>query len=348
MSDASVGRHDKSSGAGDKGRTRTRAPSNVRIFNGGAEGTSERGQLQAVPLPRDGIGHRSRSVVHAVAQPLLATNPGTKRAGSSADAADWWRPRPERCVPRHLTGNVAVVTGASRGFGLEVSRVLLAEGMKVVLGDLDGREVAAAATGLAAAGAEVAYEEVNPCILDDVEALRDAALATFGSVDLWCHAGGYGVRQGFLDHTSSLWSDTFDLNVRSLVNGLRAFLPMMVEQDEGHVMAVAAQDSIAGEPYLAAYAACQLAIVAIMESVARERAAESSAVTASVVCTGPVDPESEVSGPHEAREAVKQMKSGRFWVLPQRERTEQLFRHRLEALLDGGRLADLQHTTRLN
>jgi NAD(P)-dependent dehydrogenase (short-subunit alcohol dehydrogenase family) len=344
MSDANFGRRQRP--PADKGRTRTRTNSNVRIFEGGAEGTEERGQLQAVPLPRDGIGHRSRAGMTPVAPPQPTGDRVARRESEPADTADWWKPRPERCVPRHLTGKVAVVTGASRGLGLEICRALLSEGMKVVLGDFNGRETARAAAELASHGAEVAYEEANPCILDDLEALRDAALTTFGSVDLWCNAGGYGVRQRFLDHTSSLWSDTFDLNVRSTVNGLRAFLPMMIEQDEGHVMATAAQDTISGQPYLAAYGASQLAIIAIMESVARELAVEGSAVTASIILTVPGDLQQNTTDPNDAREAIAQMKNGRFWVLPQPDSIEQVFRDRLDALLDGGRLANLQQAIR--
>jgi len=253
--------------------------------------------------------------------------------------SDWWRPRPEKAAPRELRGKVAVVTGAASSLGLGLCHALLDQGMTVVLGDADGRAIAQSAAAFADAGANVAYHETNVCLLEDVEALRDAALARFGAVHLLCNTAGYGVLQGFLDHSSTLWSNVFDLNVRGVVNGLRAFLPVMQEQDEGHLSSTASQGGLSGEAYLAAYAGSQFAIVGIMESLALELAGEESAVTTSILCPAADDIKLEPGPPAltAAREAVRQMMDGRFWLLTNREETEQLLRNRLDALLlDGG------------
>jgi NAD(P)-dependent dehydrogenase (short-subunit alcohol dehydrogenase family) len=365
MSGTNTG-HASPSNDGLNGRA-TERPTRIAAAAPAADNSPRPAPSRGGPLPSDGLGHPPASAA------LGSLNGSAALGGLNGSAAwggpdgsarhggglrvlpqqqrqtDWWRPRPEQNVPRQLRGKVAVVTGAASSLGLGLCQVLLDEGMTVVLGDMDGRAVARAATALAGDGGNVAYQETNVCLLEEVEALRDAALARFGAVHVVCNAAGYGVLQGFLDHSSSVWSNIFDLNVRGVVNGVRAFLPLMEEQDEGHLSSTASQSGLSGDAYAAAYNGSQFAIIGIMESLALELVNEGSAVTTSVLCPTTDDTEVERGLPalDAARAAVEQMKEGRFWLFTHREQTERLMQERLTAMLEDGRLPKADHQIRL-
>jgi NAD(P)-dependent dehydrogenase (short-subunit alcohol dehydrogenase family) len=150
------------------------------------------------------------------------------------------------------SGRVAVVTGAASGIGLGLAERFAAEGMNVVMADVEEPALAKAAAGVAArvAGARVAGHgtangsggAVLPVVTDvadraAVGALRDAALSAFGAVHVVCNNAGVGGPHGPLwECPPGEWDWVLRVNLDGVMNGVRAFMPVLLEQDAGHLL----------------------------------------------------------------------------------------------------------------
>src|SRR4051794_9173556 len=134
-------------------------------------------------------------------------------------------------------GRVAVVTGAASGIGLGLARRFAAEGMRVVMADVEAPALEAAADEVGRDGAEVLPVVTDVSDAGSVADLRDAALHAFGAVHLLCNNAGVGGSEG------PVWEVplgglewVFGVNLWGVVHGVRAFLPVLLEQEAGHVV----------------------------------------------------------------------------------------------------------------
>jgi NAD(P)-dependent dehydrogenase (short-subunit alcohol dehydrogenase family) len=138
-----------------------------------------------------------------------------------------------------LQGKVAVVTGGAGGIGRAIGERLLAEGMKVVLADIDKPLLDETVTELTAAGHDVAGVRTDTSLTESVEALRDAVLDRHGEVHLVCNNAGIpsGSEGAQWEHHINDWKWAIDVNVLGVVNGINAFVPVLLEQGgPGHVV----------------------------------------------------------------------------------------------------------------
>jgi NAD(P)-dependent dehydrogenase (short-subunit alcohol dehydrogenase family) len=134
-------------------------------------------------------------------------------------------------------GRVAVVTGAASGIGLGLARRFAAEGMRVVLADVEEPALARAAADLTASGADVLAVPTDVASLPAVEGLRDAALSAFGAVHVVCNNAGVGGSHGPLwECPPGEWDWVLGVNLNGVMNGVRAFMPVLLAQPEGHMV----------------------------------------------------------------------------------------------------------------
>lgn len=187
-----------------------------------------------------------------------------------------------------LHNRTAVITGAAGGIGLGIARACLDEGMRVMASDLDAERLRETTDALREAGGRVVDHPCDVRDLQSVDDLRDAALAEFGSVDLVCNNAGVGLARPLLETTDADWRLLLDVNIGGVANGVRSFLPLMVEQGGGHLNATASLSGLIGDPDLAIYNATKFAVVGLMESLALEMLRDHPGVTCSVLCPGPV------------------------------------------------------------
>jgi NAD(P)-dependent dehydrogenase (short-subunit alcohol dehydrogenase family) len=134
-------------------------------------------------------------------------------------------------------GRVAVVTGAASGIGLGLAGRFAAEGMHVVMADVEEPALTKAASALADAGASVLPVTTDVASLAAVEALRDSALAAFGAVHVVCNNAGVGGPHGALwECPPGEWDWVLGVNLGGVINGVRAFMPVLLAQDCGHLL----------------------------------------------------------------------------------------------------------------
>ena len=185
-----------------------------------------------------------------------------------------------------LAGKVAVVTGAASGIGLAIARQLGNDGMRVMLADVEEPALAAAADSLADEGIESAATVVDVSDADSVQSLATATLDRFGSVHVVCNNAG--VTGGGLswELPMSTWNWVMGVNFFGVVHGIRAFLPHLIAQGEGHIVNTASILGLLALPLGSAYAASKHAVVAVSESLQGELASIGSRVGVSVLCPG--------------------------------------------------------------
>ncbi len=136
-----------------------------------------------------------------------------------------------------LAGKVAVVTGAASGIGRALAERFAADGMRVVLADIERPVLEQAANELAETGADVVAIPTDVSLEDDVNALAAQTFERFGDVHLLCNNAGVGSRGlpiAELPLRDFEW--VINVNLFGVIYGLRAFLPQMRANDVGHIV----------------------------------------------------------------------------------------------------------------
>jgi NADP-dependent 3-hydroxy acid dehydrogenase YdfG len=186
-------------------------------------------------------------------------------------------------------GQVAVVTGASSGLGQGLAEAFAARGLDVVLADVDDERLATATAAVEAMGVSAIGVPTDVRFADQLDALATATLDRFGRVDLICNNAGVASFSGAtwqvpLDE----WTRVLDINLRGVINGVRAFVPHLVAQGAGHVVNTASMAGISAGPGMTAYLVSKHAVVALSEGLAAELAIAAPSVGVTVVCPGQV------------------------------------------------------------
>lgn len=187
---------------------------------------------------------------------------------------------------QHLDGRVAVVTGAASGIGNALARRFAAEGMCVVLADVEADALARADAALRESGTETLPVVTDVSDADSVEALACATLERFGSVHVVCNNAGVGGAAGAScwELADAEWQWVLGVNLFGVLNGMRAFLPRLIAAGEGHMVNTASFAGLRPMPMMAPYSVSKHGVVALTETAFHELAALGSPVRISVLC----------------------------------------------------------------
>ncbi|MGH3561067.1 MAG: SDR family NAD(P)-dependent oxidoreductase [Mycobacterium sp.] len=192
-----------------------------------------------------------------------------------------------------LDGKVAVITGGAGGIGVAMGRRLCQEGMKVVLADVLAGPLDDAVSALVADGHDVTGVVTDVTDYDSVRNLADKALTRYGAVHVVCNnAGTGGVSEGYMwEHDLADWHWGIDVNILGVVHGIKAFVPLLLDQNEGHVVntcsgngsfAPIARGAMGG-PATAVYPMTKAAVLCLTESLYTHLQLAGSAVRASAL-----------------------------------------------------------------
>jgi NAD(P)-dependent dehydrogenase (short-subunit alcohol dehydrogenase family) len=189
---------------------------------------------------------------------------------------------------KHLTGRVAVVTGAASGIGLAMAKQFAGEGMKLVLADIEVASLASVLAALRAAGATAISVPADVSSEAQVTALADAAYTEYGAVHVLCNNAGVAtpaLRTRAWESPLSDWDWIHKVNFMGVLHGVRAFVPrMLAGGDEGHVVNTASVAGLVtgGNPYFV----YKHAVSCFTEGLYKDLKGLGAKVSASVLCPG--------------------------------------------------------------
>lgn len=197
-----------------------------------------------------------------------------------------------------IKGKVVIITGASSGLGEATARHLATEGAKLVLGARRTDRLEAIATDLRAAGAEVEFVETDVTQRADVEALVSHAQQVFGRVDVLVNNAGLMAIAPLDEGKVDEWEAMIDINVKGVLYGIAAALPIFRKQGSGHFVNIA---SVAGikvfAPGGSVYSGTKYAVRAISEGL---RVEAGGGIRTTTIEPGAVDSELKFGSSHAA------------------------------------------------
>jgi NADP-dependent 3-hydroxy acid dehydrogenase YdfG len=259
-------------------------------------------------------------------------------------------------------GRVAVVTGAASGIGFAVAARAAAEGMTVVLADIDTGKLRDAAAALRGSGADVHSVWVDVSDRESVTDLARRVREDAGDAWLLVNNAGVYLSAPFTQMPAADWEFVVGVNLWGVVHCMQAFLPGMVERDSGHVVNTSSIDGLVTVRNAAGYVAAKHAVSALSETVYRELEEAGSSVGISVLCPAAVATDILNSGRHrpsrlglaapaaerdyppldgvmQPAQAAEIMFAGlaerRFWILTHPEQGAPAIRARAEDIVTG-------------
>ena len=274
-----------------------------------------------------------------------------------------------------LRGKVAVITGAGSGFGREVARIAAAEGMVLVLVDVQVDALAETVAELD--GSDILHRALDVTDGEAMETLAADAFARFGAVHLLFNNAGVGCTGLLWEATTRDWEWVLGVNLWGTIHGVRAFVPRMLAAAKtdpdycGRVINTASMAGLIDPPLMGPYNVAKHAVVSLSETLHQDLSLVTDQIGCSVLCpswvaTGiakshrnrphddPTRSRAAALGASMAEKAIASAKvtaddvarltfdaiaHDRFWVLPHPQAVEGV-RERADALLAGGPPAD--------
>lgn len=185
-------------------------------------------------------------------------------------------------------GKVAVITGAASGIGKALTEKCLAEGMHVVMADIEKDALEATAEEFAASGNNsILTVQVDVSIGEEIEKLLAKTLEEFGAVHLLFNNAGVGGGGNSWQATKKDWDWVLGVNLWSVIYGVQTFVPQMLKQDtECHIVNTASMAGLMGGVTNACYSVTKFGVVALTENLYQDLLAENAKVGVSVLCPG--------------------------------------------------------------
>ncbi|MFE2477632.1 SDR family oxidoreductase [Streptomyces sp. NPDC001194] len=177
-----------------------------------------------------------------------------------------------------IEGKVVAITGAGSGIG-EATALLLAErGAKVVLGARRTERLEALAARIEAAGGEAAWTRTDVTVREDLTGLVELARSRFGRLDVLVGNAGIGLISPLDEVRVEDWERMIDVNLKGVLYGIAAALPVFREQGTGHFVNTVSTAGLRIVPLQAVYAATKNAVRTVSEGL-RQEAGDSLRVT---------------------------------------------------------------------
>jgi NAD(P)-dependent dehydrogenase (short-subunit alcohol dehydrogenase family) len=188
---------------------------------------------------------------------------------------------------QELHGKVAVITGGASGIGFATAERLAAEGMKIVIADVEPGALEAAVKKLESGGAAVLGVRTDVSKADEVERLAQKTLERFGSVHVVFNNAGVAVTGEAWENSLADWEWVLGVNLWGVIHGIRTFVPILLRQNEpAHVVSTASMAGLTSNPGMAVYNVTKHAVVTLSETLHHDLALRGSPVKASVLCPG--------------------------------------------------------------
>ncbi len=206
---------------------------------------------------------------------------------------------------KEFAGKVAVVTGAASGIGLATASRFAEAGMKVVMADIQEDALEDAVKSLGNMGHEVLGVPTDVSKWDAIQALADKTMDEFGAVNIVHNNAGVVVSGPIAELTLADWEWVLGVDLWSVIYGVKAFLPLIRQSGEGHIINTASSNGLQASGSIAPYSVAKFGVVALTESLRLELDAEDSPISASVLCPGAINTQIVFSKRNRDAESAK-------------------------------------------
>lgn len=169
-----------------------------------------------------------------------------------------------------LSGQVAIVTGASKGFGREIALGLAREGVLVVVAARSEEALRAVAGQIGSNGGRALWKNVEVRDPAQCAELVDWTVEQAGGLDILVNNAGLGYWDPVERMPVERWQETFDVNVNGVFYLSRAAVPALRRSPNGHIVNISSVAARRGAPGFSAYAASKAAVITFSESLSRE------------------------------------------------------------------------------
>lgn len=201
-------------------------------------------------------------------------------------------------MSNNISGKVVIITGASSGLGEATARHLAEKGARVVLAARRKDKLDALVAELVNAGGQAVAYQTDVTSQDDVKALIQGAIETFGRLDVLVNNAGLMAIAPLSEGRVDEWDRMIDINIKGLLYGVAAALPVFQQQNSGHFINIA---SVAGlkvfSPGGTVYSGTKFAVRAISEGLRHEVGGR---IRTTTIEPGAVDSELKFGSSHQA------------------------------------------------
>jgi NADP-dependent 3-hydroxy acid dehydrogenase YdfG len=175
-----------------------------------------------------------------------------------------------------------LVTGAGSGFGADMARRFASDGYRVAVTDISEQRAQTVLDQIKSAGADGFALKMDVCRDTDWQLAFDRVLSEWGSLEVLVNNAGVAAAGRLEDTTLEDWQWVTEIDLMGVVRGCHRFLPLMRQQNKGHIVNIASFAGLAGAPGINAYGVAKAGVVALSEQLRAELA--DSRVGVSVVC----------------------------------------------------------------
>lgn len=204
---------------------------------------------------------------------------------------------------RKLEGKVAVVTGASRGIGRAIALKLADEGAKVIV-NYSGSQAKAeeVVATIQEAGGEALAVQASVAKSDEVAALMDVAVKTFGSLDILVNNAGITRDNLLMRMKENEWDDVIDTNLKGVFLCTKAVTRQMMKQRAGRIINISSIVGVAGNAGQANYVAAKAGVIGLTKTTAKELASRNILVNA--IAPGFIETEMTAELPEDLKQGM--------------------------------------------
>ena len=219
----------------------------------------------------------------------------------------------QRRIQVDLSGQVAVVTGASRGIGKAIALALAASGAKVACVARNEEKLRATADEITAAGGTALVFSCDVTNTEGVDKVVEGVVDAWERLDIVVNNAGITRDTLIPRMADDDWDDVITTNLRSVFLLTRAATQVMMRQRSGRIINISSVSGLMGNPGQANYSASKAGIIGFTQTVARELASKKRKITVNAICPGFIATEmTDALGPALDEEVKKRIPAQRL------------------------------------